>query len=82
MVLLNKGAQPANCTVFLNSAGQGWGAGADFFPAEFDSMAVRDLYERKDLGVFNSTYSQVVGGLDAVILKMTPLSTVAEVAMP
>ena len=78
VVLLNKGDTAANCTVFMDDAGQGWGAGADFFPAQFTSMAVRDLYGRVDLGTFNSTFTVVVPPLDAVIVKMTPLSYVVQ----
>jgi hypothetical protein len=71
---LNKGSEPANCTVFMDDAGQGWGAGADFFPAQFTSMHVRDLYNQQDLGTFTSQFNATVPAFDAVMLKMTPIS--------
>jgi len=73
VVLLNKGDVATNCTVFLNDAGQGWGAGEDFFPAgPFTRMDVRDLFLRRDLGRATRTFSYTVGPRDAAILKMTP----------
>ena len=73
VVLLNKGDTAANATVFMDDAGQGWGAGCDFFPASFLQMRVRDLHARKDLGLANSTFTTIVGPKDAKIFKFTPV---------
>ena len=73
VVLLNKGATPAECEVFLDDDGHAWGGGKDFFPATFGAMHVRDAFARKDLGVFKSAFKTMVGAHDSAILKMTPV---------
>jgi len=72
VVLLNKGAHDAKLRVHFNDDGKGWGQGADFFPADFDRAHVRDLFARKELGVFDDGFSVTVPGNDAMIFKICP----------
>lgn len=72
VVLLNKGNQSETIRVHFDDDGMGWGQGADFFPAEFLTGHVRDLYARKDLGSFLHGFSVTVPGKDAMIVKVTP----------
>jgi len=45
----------------------------DFFPAgPWKKVMVRDLYARKDLGLFSGTFKISVPPMDAAIFKMTP----------
>lgn len=73
VVLLNKGDVPSNATVSMNSYDIGWAAGGDFFPAMFAAMRVRDLFARKELGLFIDSFTTTVGPNDAAIFKFTPV---------
>lgn len=72
VVLLNKGDRAESIRLHFGDDGMGWGQGADFFPADFPSAHVRDLYARKDLGSFQKGFSATVPGKDAMIIKVTP----------
>jgi alpha-galactosidase len=72
VVLLNKGEAKTKLLVHFNDDGLGWGQGSDFFPADFDSAHVRDLYAQSDLGTFSDHFKADVPGNDAMIVKITP----------
>ena len=68
--MINKGAVNANATVYF---GNDWIAGADFFPVLYDNCTVRDLGARRDLGVFNGSYTVLLEPHDAVLLLVRSL---------
>lgn len=68
VVLLNKGTTPTNATLIFD---RGFGEN-DFFPAYFTVAEIRDVHARCDLGVFNTTFSIVIPGHDAVLLRVHP----------
>ena len=63
--MINKGAVEANATVYF---GGDWIAEADFFPVLYDNCTVRDLVARRDLGLFNGSYTKTIQPHDATIL--------------
>eukprot|EP01065_Artemidia_motanka_P010782 TRINITY_DN15775_c0_g1_i1.p1 TRINITY_DN15775_c0_g1~~TRINITY_DN15775_c0_g1_i1.p1 ORF type:complete len:434 (+),score=126.46 TRINITY_DN15775_c0_g1_i1:57-1358(+) len=73
VVTLNKGDAVVNASVSLGNEPLGWSSGADFFPAMFSSMAVRDVLLRRDLGTFVDTFRAEVPARDARMFKMTPV---------
>jgi len=64
-VLLNLAVETANVSV-------SW---ATLTPQRFQAMAVRDLWERRDLGIHQGGYSAIVPGHGVAIIKATPQHT-------
>ena len=60
MALLNKARTPQNVSVFLARDQFGFGTGWDFMPADVENATVRDIWARKDLGVFSGTFTAEV----------------------
>ena len=50
-------------------------AGADFFPVLYDNCTVRDLHARRDLGIFNGSYSTTLAPHDATILLVRSVNS-------
>jgi len=68
VVMFNTSPTPLNMTLTLNGD-KNYG---DLYPALVDSVLIRDIYAQTDLGVYSDSFSLIVDGQDAVILKLTP----------
>jgi len=71
VVVVNKGTTTAQATVYIRDQ-WAWGGG-DFYPADFDTVTVRDLYNHRDLGQHTGVFNVSIPGQDAGIYKFSPV---------
>jgi len=72
VTLLNPLDRPQNITVLFDYKEND----GEFMPVDydwFDPVRIRDLYERRDLGLFRGAFTATVPAMDAKIFKFTPM---------
>jgi len=72
VVLLNNLTIPLNITVLFDYKEND----GEFAPCDydwFDPVRIRDIFERRDVGLFRNSFTAAVPGHDAKIYKFTPL---------
>jgi len=71
VVVVNKATTTTQATIYIQDRWN-WGGG-DFYPAQFDSATIRDLYNKQNLGQHTGTFNVSIPAQDAVIYKFTPV---------
>ena len=69
-MLFNSNAAASNVTLFISPSNFNLG---DFYPAQFQSALIRDLYLQRDMGVASDVFTAQIDAYDAMIIRVTPL---------